>query len=386
MEEQWRGRFPQNEIISLLNVNRRFNMAESTSRDLRFGEVLDVIGLGSVADLPLGYGASQGSPALREAVGVLSGVPPDDVIATQGCMLALYLLGVEVCRPGAEAVVLTPCFPPSRTALLGIGVKVVEVATHFEDRYRVDVDAIIAAVTGRTKLVLIATPQNPSGVSTDKESLERLVAGLARANPETLLVVDETYREATYGDDQPAPSAAGLGPRIIACSSVSKAYGAPGLRVGWMVVSHPELRMRLMNAKMNVVLSGSPLNEAIAARLLEEREAVLGPRRELLQGCLARVERFVEEHASQLEWVRPDAGALCCMRLKPRAVPDAAVAEFFELLESQDLQLAEGRWFGDSHRTFRLGFGYLSAGELDGALESLARVIGRVSETAPPGA
>jgi aspartate/methionine/tyrosine aminotransferase len=375
MGTDWKGRFPQNEIISLLDVHRRFNLAESTSHDLRVGEALDLIGASSIADLALGYGSSQGSEALRRAVGRLCGVAPEEVVSTQGSMLALYLLAVEACRPGDEAVLVTPCFPPTRTALLGSGVHVVDVPARFEDGYRVDIDAVGRAITGRTKLVAIASPQNPSGVATERAVIEQLLALIQRAGSEALLFVDETYREASYGSEPTVASVAGTGARVITCSSVSKAYGAPGLRVGWMTIADPDLRARIVNAKMNIVLSGSPLNEAIAARLIEERDAVLEPRRRLLQECLNVVARFVDAHSRTIAWVRPDAGALCCMRLKERAFDDGAVEHFWQLLDSGDLQLAQGTWFGESARTFRLGFGYLTLQELEAALGLLDQVL-----------
>ena len=107
----WRGRFPYNEIISLLDVNRPFNLAESTSQDLTFGELLDLAGLESLRKLKLGYGKSAGSTELREEIAKASKVPVDQVITTQGTALGLFLLAFEVCRPGDEAVLVTPCFP-----------------------------------------------------------------------------------------------------------------------------------------------------------------------------------------------------------------------------------------------------------------------------------
>lgn len=122
---QWRGRFPYNEIISLLDVNRPFNLAESTSQDLTFGELLDLAGgLDSIRNLKLGYGTSAGAIVLREAIADACKVPAEQIITTQGTALGLFLLAFETCRPGDEAVLVTPCFPPSRGSLAGAGVNV----------------------------------------------------------------------------------------------------------------------------------------------------------------------------------------------------------------------------------------------------------------------
>jgi len=374
-EGQWRGRFPHNDIISLLEVNRPFNLAESTSQDLTFGELLDLVGPSTVRGLRLGYGAAQGLPALREAVAEMCGILPSQVLTTTGAALGLYLLAVELCRPGDEVVLFTPCFPPARDALAGSSVNVRTVPLRFENGYRVDIEAFAASLTPATRLVSLATPQNPSGVATPAETVDRMLAVMAEKAPDAFLYLDETYRSAAYGDNEVQPSNAGRDPRIITGASVSKAFGAPGLRTGWLTVDAPELMERLIIAKMNIVISGSPLDETLAAGLLGKAEAVLAPRRRLLRQALEMVENWQRELSPYVEWVKPDAGALCCVRLSPAHVGPEAVERFWAALPGHELQLASGTWFGEESNVFRLGFGYLPLDRLASALESLTEVI-----------
>lgn len=371
----WRGRFPYNEIISLLDVNRPYNLAESTAQDLSLGELLDLAGPDSIRGLKLGYGRSAGAPELREAIADACGVPAEQVITTQGAALGLFLLAFEACRPGDEAVLATPCFPPSRDCLLGAGVEVREVKLSFDDGYRMAPERIEAQLSRRTRLVSIASPQNPSGVRVSRAEVEALLAAMARRAPEALLFIDETYRQAAYGDEAAAHSFAGLDPRIVTGASVSKALGAPGLRTGWLTVADAELRARLTVAKMNMVISGSVLDETLAAALLRHREKVLAPRRRLLATALAELADWCEGEYRRIEWVRPEAGALCCLRLRADALDDAAVARFWALLPRHDLQLASGTWFGESSRVFRLGFGYLPPERLGAALAALSAAM-----------
>jgi aspartate/methionine/tyrosine aminotransferase len=372
---EWRGRFPRNEIISLLDVNRPFNLAESTSQDLTVGELLDLAGLDRIRDLKLGYGTSSGSLALREAIAEGCGVPAEQIITTQGTALGLFLLAFEVCRPGDEAVLATPCFPPSRDCLAGAGVTVREVKLSFENNYRLDLNQIDASLSPKTKLVSIASPQNPSGVQTSRADIEKLLVLMERRSPEAILFVDETYREATYGDNAVADSFAALDSRIVTGASVSKALGAPGLRTGWLTVADADLRARLAVAKMNTVISGSVLDETLATVLLRHREGVLASRRRLLATALEELARWCESERKRVEWVRPDAGALCCVRLRPDAFDEAAVSRFWDLLPGHDLQLASGTWFGESSRAFRLGFGYLPPARLGPALSALSSAL-----------
>jgi aspartate/methionine/tyrosine aminotransferase len=369
------GRFPPNDIISLLDVNRRYNLAESTAKDLSAGELFDLVGAERLRAIPLGYGSSRGLAELRAIIGERGGVPVDSVLTTTGVALGLAMLALELCRSGDEAVLVGPCFPPSRDGLLAGGGRVRHAALRFEDSYRLDVELIASHLGPATRLVSLASPQNPGGVTATPGEIDLLLAAMARAAPEAYLFIDETYREATYGDHPQIPSFAPRHPRIITGASVSKAHGAPGLRVGWLTSHDHALLERLATAKMNLVISGSPLNEALAAGLLRNQEAVLAPRRAMLARAMEIMDAWMAANAGLVEWVRPHAGALCCVRLRPERFGDDAVGAFWNVLPAADLQLAEGTWFGEPRRTMRLGFGYLPLDTLPAALEALGTVL-----------
>jgi len=380
----WRGRFPYNEIISLLDVNRPFNLAESTSQDLTVGDVLDLTGLETLRGLKLSYGRSAGAVELRGEIAKACNVSAEQVITTQGTALGLFLLAFEVCRPGDEAVLVTPCFPPSRDCLLGAGVAVREIRLTFDNGYELDLNQLAASLSTKTKLVSLASPQNPSGIRTPRASVDKLLALLEARAPQAILFIDETYREATYGDEAAPDSFAGLHPRIVTGASVSKALGAPGLRTGWLTVADADLRSRLVVAKMNTVISGSVLDEALATSLLRHRDRVLAPRRRLLAEGLAELAAWCEAEHQRAEWIRPDGGALCCLRLRADKFDDDAVARFWDLLPEHELQLASGAWFGESGRVFRLGFGYLPPGRLGAALAALSTVLDATGPSPSP--
>lgn len=372
----WRGRFPRNEIISLLDINRRFNLAESTAQDLTFGEIINFAGGAAALDkLKMGYGSSAGLPRLRAAVAALTGVQPEEVITTQGTALGLFLLAFELCRPGDEAVIATPCFPPSRDSLAGAGVTLRECRLTFDRGYKLTADLLEPLLNERTRLVSIASPQNPNGVRTPLAEVETILELMRKKAPDARLFVDETYRDATYGDELPPQSAATLDDAIITGASVSKAHGAPGLRVGWLTVRDAELRKRLAIGKMNTVISGSPLDETLAAAILDNREKILSPRRALLAAGLSKVAAWVDSQKGFVDWVKPDGGALCCLRLNPTAFDAARINRFWSALPQSELQIGDGAWFGESSAILRLGFGYLPIEVLPAALEALSKAI-----------
>lgn len=370
------GRFPQNDIISLLDVNRRYNLAESTAQDLTFGEIIDLAGgTAALQDLKMGYGSSAGLPRLRAGIAALTGVQADSVITTQGTALGLFLLAFELCRPGDEAVVAAPCFPPSRASLEAAGVTVRECRLTFDQGYRLTADLLEPLLNEGTKLVSIASPQNPSGVRTPVAEIKAILALMRAKSPTAILFVDETYRDATYGNETPPPSVAALDGAIVTGGSVSKAHGAPGLRVGWLTVQDAGLRDRLTTAKMNIVISGSPLDETLAAAVLDNRDMILSQRRSLLAAGLSRVATWVDGQKGRVDWIKPDGGALCCLRLNTNVFDAAAVDRFWSALPEADLQIGDGAWFGDSSAILRLGFGYLPIDVLPSALDALSKAI-----------
>jgi aspartate/methionine/tyrosine aminotransferase len=378
--ESWGGRFPANDIINLLDSFPTHNLGESTSQDLTLGELLALVGMDNLRELRLGYASAAGNPTLRDRISLLSGVPADNVLTTQGVALALFLLAFEHCRPGDDAVIATPCFPPTRDAMTGAGVHVIPVALDFDDGYRLDLDRLAEQLSPRTTLVCLASPQNPSGIRIRAAEVEALLDAMSRRAPKALLLIDEIYRDATYGAAPVPPSFAPLDPRVITTGSVSKAHGAPGLRVGWMTVHDPNLRARLTVAKMNIVLSSSVLDEALAERLLAHRDEVLAPRRASLDRALGILGDWHLSQEHRLDWVRPEGGAMSCMRLRSDHFDDSSVSRLWTQLPDNDIQVGAGPWFGESARVFRVGFGYLPPPDFLVALHRLAATMDQVIE------
>ena len=370
------NRFPENGIFAVVGDHPTHDLAGSTSRDLTLGELLALADPSALAGLDLGYGSSAGSEPLRQILAADLGVPPEAVVTTTGgASLALAAIALEAVAPGDRVVVARPSFPAAFETLVAAGLDVVPLPLAFESGYALDLDRLADTLTPATRLVSLATPQNPSGVAIPLPTIRDALDVLDRHAPRALLLVDETYREAVYGNAPVPPSAAALDPRILTVASISKAHGAPGLRVGWLTAHDPALRARLVLAKNNLVITGSVLDEALAAVLLQHREAILAPRRAHLAQALDTVEAWVGDHADRLAWNRPDGGALCAVRLRPEVYGDVAVDAFWDALPALDLRLADGSWFGESRRVARLGFGHLPLDRLRLALDAVSAAL-----------
>lgn len=360
-----------------------YNLAESTTRSLSVGELLDLADMTALRALSLDYGPLEGSAALRGIVGLHCGVDPAHVLVTQGATVGLALVAAALGRRGGEIVLATPCFSPMREGCSVAGSKLRHVDLHFDEGYRLGLGRVAEKLGASTRLVGLASPHNPSGVRIGAEAIRSLLALMAERAPDAFLLVDEAYREAAYGDEVAPASVAGFGPRVITCGSLSKAHGAPGLRVGWLTVPDTALRRHLTVAKANATGPVSSLHEALAVALLARREAVLAPRARALGHALETLAAWRDREAHRLDWVRPDAGALCCLRLRRERFGDAAVAGFWAALPGHDVALAPGGWFGEEERVFRLGFGHIPVEQLPEALAAVSRALDEVASTHP---
>lgn len=372
-------RFVRNDIISLTGGAPRFDLAESIGPDLRLGELL---GPDAADDLRLGYATAAGDPALRAAIAAQHSVEADDVVVTVGGMHALFLAGYILCGRGEEAIIATPVFPPARDTLRSVGATLRELPLEFNEGYRLDPGWLAPLLSPATRLVSLASPQNPSGVALPREVLTRVLSEMAARCPEAFLLVDETYRQAAYNDDEVAQSAATLCPRVISTGSLSKCHGAPGLRIGWAIIRDKALREQMVIGKFNTVIANSTVDEMLGLRVLTQAEQIIAARRKHLGEGLARTAAWVARNAALVEWVKPDAGALCCVRLRSDQFDQAAVIRFHAALAALDARVGDGTWFGEEPRVFRLGFGLMPIPELELALGAVSTALQRAKRKA----
>jgi aspartate/methionine/tyrosine aminotransferase len=373
-------RFPHNDIITLTAQAADYDLAESVGPDLRLSDLLggDTSALGDLADLPLAYGSAAGRSDLRQAIAEDYDVEADAVVTTMGGMHALSLIASVLCEPGDEVVLASPHFPNTHAVFTAAGATVCTLRLSFDHGYRLGAAALAVKLSPRTRVVCLTSPQNPSGVMIPTATISTILREMRDICPDAYLLLDETYREAVYGANATVPSPVYLSPRIVCCASLSKCHGAPGLRLGWAITRDAALREQLLLGKFNSVICCSAIDEALALRVLTRRHSILGERRRHLAQNLLCVEEWIAAEADVLEWVRPDAGALCCVRLRPSALDAAAVSRFYADLGREGVRVAPGDWFGEDRGVFRLGFGLLATPDLRVALGRLSDVLRRM--------
>ncbi len=344
------------------------NLSESSVADRRLAELgIDV----ELDDLLLGYGDHLGDPALRETIASAGdGLHADDVLVTPGAAAALFCTATSLLEPGDHVVVVRTNYATNLETprAIGAGVDIVDLA--FDDGWQLDVEQLAARVRpGVTRLISVTCPHNPTGTMLDLERLHALVDLAERSG--AVLLVDETYRDLTHAEQDRLPIAACLSTRAVSVSSMSKAYGLPGLRVGWAVCRDPGLAETLLAAKEQMVICGPTLDEAIAGRVLAARPRILPP---ILEGVRAHLAIVRDWLAGQdvFEWVAPTGGVVGLVRVRPEIEFDTA-RFYVDLLADHGTYVGPGRWFELDDRHFRLGYGWPTAAELDAGLAGLSK-------------
>jgi hypothetical protein len=310
-------------------------------------------------DLEVNGPSTYGYAPLREAVARHAGVDPDCVFLAEGTSMVNHVAMAALLDPGDEVVVEDPCYELLPATLRYLGAEVRQFPRRFEERYRVDPEAVRRALTPRTRLIVLTNLHNPSSALATEADL-RAVGDLAREAGARVLV-DEVYLE-TLGDATPR-SAFHLDPVFVTTNSLTKTYGLNGLRCGW-ALAEPALTHRFwaLNDLFGVI--PSHLSERVGtiafremprlrARTREHLSLHWGLACEALQGCEA------------IEWFRPPSGTVFFPRLKRGNVDAFCEA----LLSRHGTAVAPGRFFG-SPANFRVGIG----GRTEILQEGLARL------------
>lgn len=343
----------------------RYNLSESSVADQSPGS----LGL-TVPNLTLLYGEHRGSTALRRLVAASSGgTDPDDVLVTAGAAGALFIIATALLGTDDHLVVIRPNYATNLETPRAIGCAVTHVDLRFEDGFRIDPAAMAAAIAPNTRIISITCPHNPTGTMLSESELHEIVA-LAKARG-CILLVDETYRDLSL--DGALPLAASLGGHVVSVASLSKAYGVPGIRIGWIISRDAALQERFLAAKEQISICGSVIDEWIAEQVLTRRDELLAPMLTEMRRRRARIAEWIAGE-DLLDWVAPEGGVVCFPRMRT-APPGGTEAFYTRLLEEHGCYVGPGHWFERPDTHFRLGYGWPSADELEGGLKAISRAL-----------
>jgi aspartate/methionine/tyrosine aminotransferase len=290
----------------------RYNLSESGVHPATIGELIpDAAQREALLNVELGYSQSNGTPELRRAIAATyPGATEENVIATVGTAEANFLIAWMLTEPGDEVVMMMPNYMQLWGLVRGFGAELKPLPLVEELQWAPDLDALERAVSPRTKVIAVCNPNNPTGsILTDKE-MERIVAAARRSG--AWLLADEVYRGAEL-EREITPSFWGSYEKVIITSGLSKAYGLPGLRIGW-IVSTPELVARAWSYHDYTTIGPGPASDMLAQIALtpENRARLLKRTRSILNSNYPILEEWAA--ATDLQFVPPQAGAIAYLR------------------------------------------------------------------------
>ncbi len=337
-----------------------FDIAESGIHPLTTTELFDLLpederaaALDGLLELRLGYTEARGTERLRaEVARTYDDVSPGEIIVTTRAIEANFLLFTSLLSPGDHVVSVYPAYQQLHSVAKAIGCEVTPWTISEQDhRFAFDVDQLERLVRPGTRLIVVNTPHNPSGAILSQADLER-VYGIAESAG-AMVLCDEAYRWLDLPDGEPLASPMrNLGPRAISVGTVSKPFGLPGLRIGWIAATS-EIVQACWSTRDYTSLSPAGLSDYLATIAIRHREALISRNHQIVRENLETADHWFDEHADLATWDRPRGGLLALMRYAPQR-SSSEVADL--LARKHSVMLAPGSAFGyEGH--LRIGIG-----------------------------
>jgi aspartate/methionine/tyrosine aminotransferase len=339
-------------------LSASYDIAESGILPLSTNDLLAFEGpeerwsvLEGLLETPLGYSEASGSLELRRTLAnTYRDCEPENVLVTTGAIEANFLLFNVLLDPGDHVVAVNPAYQQLNSVPSAVGAEVALWRIGPES-YHYDLDELERLVTSRTRLIVVNTPHNPTGAMLSEEELGR-VYKLAESVGAWLLC-DEAYRWLEVpGGDRFAPPAFDYGPSAISVGTISKPFGLPGLRIGWMAAP-AEVATECWSMRDYTSLSPGKLSDALALLAFKHRDRIVERNRKIIGQNLEATNCFVEERSGFLSWTPPRGGLLALLRYE-LDVPSLELAN--RLSEECSVMLAPGSAFG-FERHLRIGIG-----------------------------
>jgi aspartate/methionine/tyrosine aminotransferase len=337
----------------------KYDIAESgilplSTQDLLNFEPADVRAatLESLLQLPLGYSEARGTEELRQMLAdTYVGVSTEQILVTTGAIEANYLLFNELLEPGDHVIAPYPAYQQLYSVPRAIGCEVSLWPVGPETNYEYDLDRLEALITPKTKLIVVNTPHNPTGAMLSPEAAARVYA-MADAVGAWVLG-DEAYRWLAVPGGAPfAKPMVEQGPRGISVGTLSKPYGLPGLRIGWMVAP-PEVVQRCWGLRDYITLSPGKLNDALARLGLKHHDRIIARNTDIIQANLTAATHWLNARRDFLTWTPPRGGLLALIKYD---LPITSLELADRLAIDHSVMLAPGSAFGYEHH-LRLGIG-----------------------------
>jgi aspartate/methionine/tyrosine aminotransferase len=343
-------------------------LGSSDPESMRLAELLalaDEDGRRRWEELWLGYTESAGLPALREAIaGQFGRCGPGNVLVFSAPEEAIFHVTAAALEPGDHMVGITPAYQSSYEIPRSVGAEITLVPLREDRGWALDTGELAAALTARTRLIYVNFPHNPTGAVLSAADQRRIVELADSCG--AYLFSDEVYRGLEFDPADRLPAAADLHPRAISLGGLSKAYGLPGVRLGWTVCRDAALNRRMHGAKDFTTICAAAPSEVLALIAVRAADRLIGRALAGITRNIGLVDEFVRRRPDAVRWVRPRGGSIGFPELLI-GMPTGAFCE--RLVRERGVLLVPGSMFEAGTNHFRIGLGRAS---LPGGLAMLA--------------
>ena len=299
-----------------------------------------------------GYTESPGAPELREAIAAIyKNLKADDILVTAAAEEGIFVFYHALAGPGDHIIVETPCYESALEVARGTGAQVSEWPRSFENGWAHDVAVLEKLLQPNTKIIYVNTPHNPTGLlmlpNVFKQVLD-LAAGRG-----IIVFSDEVYRELEHDPATRLPAACDAYEHAVSLGSMSKSYGLPGLRLGWLASRDPEILRRCLEFKYYTTICSSAPSEFLTAIALRHRNVLAQRNLQIVYRNLPILDAFFRQRPNLFEWVKPNASPIGFVHFKP----DRDVFAFCEeVVRDSGVLLLPGAVY-DQPRHIRFGYG-----------------------------
>lgn len=339
----------------------RYHMTASDAETMRMS---DLLALANDTDreawenLTLGYTETWGKPVLRETIAsTYQGLTSDDILCFAGAEEGLYCAMLALLGPDDHAIVTVPNYQSMETLPVSLCRQVSGVPLHAENNWALDIEDVKKALRPNTRLIAVNFPNNPTGTIADQRTFAALVELCKERNIH--LLSDEVYRGLERDPAKQLPQAAELFDKGISLNVMSKAYGLPGLRIGWIACRDHDLLARMEKMKHYLSISNSAPSEILAVIALKARDQIINRNRTLCSENLQLLGAFFDDYSHLYQWQAPDGG---CVGFARYIGKDGADEHCRQLVEEAGILLLSSSLFTSellpvATDRFRVGFG-----------------------------
>lgn len=347
--------FKLERFYTIHEFTAKYLLCSSDCESMTVGDLLqfEAGALEKFLDLSLSYTETKGNPSLRNDIAsIYDSITPNEILVCTGAQEPIFLFSQAILESDDEVIVQFPCYQSVHSIPESLGCKVFNWTVKYNDgKPQFNIHELASLITSKTKVIYLNSPHNPTGHHFSIEE-QLAIVDLARKN-NCIIFCDEVYRELEHEPEYSIPAFADAYENGVSLGVMSKAYGLPGLRIGWVVSKNKEILEKMAILKEYTTICNSAPGEFLAGVALRNRDKILKRNLEIVQTNLPLLNAFFNRYPELFTWFQPNAGPIGFVKMNFE-YDDMEFAE--KVVKDKNVLLLPGDIY-DYRGFFRVGFG-----------------------------